>query len=79
MPRYFFNLYNDRDVRDPEGEELPHTEAARIKAADYAVDLAAAGVRERRKLCPRHRIDVADERGEVLATVRFGDVVKVES
>jgi hypothetical protein len=79
MPRYYFHLRNDLLVDDEEGIELPDMEAARVKAEEYALDMSAASVLEHRKINLHHRIEVADETGEVVLRVEFGDVVTVES
>lgn len=43
------------------------------------MDMAAASVLERQKLNRQHCIEMADETGEIVFTVKFGEVVKVES
>ena len=78
MPRFFFHLYDDMDVIDEEGVELPDAEAARAKAEANARHMACAEVLDGH-LNLNHRIEVADERGEVFLTVPFGGTVKVES
>jgi hypothetical protein len=79
VPRYYFNLRNDVSVDDPEGEEHPSLDAARVRAEAYARDMAAATVLEQSKINLHHRIEVADESGQIVVTVEFGDVVKVEA
>jgi hypothetical protein len=79
MPRYFFHLYNGEDVADYEGHELADLESARQMAEAYAVDMAAVSVAEQRKLILYHRIELADEAGEILQTVQFADVITVQS
>jgi hypothetical protein len=66
MPRYFFHLHNDIDALDEEGVELVDLDAARARAR-HSVHLVLD-----------HHIDIADESGAILETVRFGDVVTVE-
>lgn len=78
MAHYFFNLRSDLDAEDPEGAELPDLQAAREKAEHYALDLAAASILEQRKVNIHHRIEVADPAGEILLTVEFGDVIRIE-
>jgi hypothetical protein len=77
VPRYFFNVRSDVNVVDEEGIELPDELAARNHAVSDVVELAGANVLEHRKLDLSHLIDVADESGRVLFTVRFGDVLTV--
>jgi hypothetical protein len=79
MPRYFFHLRNDLSVDDEEGIELPDLESARARAERYALDMSAASVLEHRKLNLHHRIEVADETGRLVLTVKFGDVLSVET
>jgi hypothetical protein len=77
VPRYFFNLYDDEVVLDGEGRELPDLAAARAVAFDSAREMACAEVLEGH-LARNHRIEVVDEKGEPVCTVRFRDVVLVE-
>lgn len=78
MPRYFFHLYNDEIVLDEEGQELAGADDARRVAVDNAREMAAASV-QHGELNLEHRIDAADEVGNVIWTVRFGDIVKVKA
>lgn len=76
MPRFYFHLHNDVDVSDKGGQEMPDLTAARA----HAVRMARFEIAEAAKLgriVLSHRIDVEDEDGSVLATVRFGDAVQV--
>lgn len=77
MPRYYFHLFNDEDTFDREGMELPHEAAAHEQAVRSAKDMAAQGVADGR-LVLDNRIEVVNERGETVDTVRFRDVVQVE-
>ena len=77
MPRYFFNLRNDLDVDDHEGVVFPDLGEARLRGAAYAKNMAAVSVTEHGRINLSHHIDIADETGQVLSTVRFGDVVKI--
>jgi hypothetical protein len=79
MPRFHFHLRNDLDVPDEEGVELPHLEAARQEALSQARDLVGELVKEQGRIVLSHGIDIEDERGVVLATVRFADVLKIEA
>jgi hypothetical protein len=78
VPRYHFHLYDDMDVPDDEGREFPNLEAARDRASFEARALFAAMAEDQGRVVLAHRIDVEDEQGLTLATVRFGDVVKIE-
>jgi hypothetical protein len=77
MPRFYFNLRNDLVVDDEEGLELPDLAAAREYALFNARSIAAENV-HKGKLNLSHRIEIADEDNQVLATVSFADAVKVE-
>lgn len=76
MPRYFFHLFNDLDVLDDEGRELPDIAAALSTAETDAREMAAESVR-RGHLNLSHCVEVRDEADHVLFRVCFGDVVTV--
>lgn len=77
MPRLFFHLRDGEDfLLDPDGVELPDLAAAKAFALRNAYDLMAGEVQSG-KLKLDQRIDVEDEAGNVLHTVRFHDLVEV--
>jgi hypothetical protein len=77
MPRFYFHLYNDADVSDEDGEELPNLAAARAHAISMArFEISEAAKRDGR-IVLSHRIDVEDEDAAVLASVHFRDAVQV--
>lgn len=76
--RYFFHLRNDIDADDLEGVELPDDRTALDRAGDYAIEMAAASVLERRTVILSHCIIVTKEAGKILKSVNFGDVLTVE-
>jgi hypothetical protein len=78
VPRYYFHLYNDVDVPDYEGVVLPDLKAARAHAVRCARITFAETAKDEGRVVLHHRIDIGDERGTVLDTVRFGDAVRVE-
>jgi hypothetical protein len=78
MPNYYFHLLNDFDAPDEEGLELPDLETARHQAQCLARFTLAETIKDKGGYNPEHRINIEDERGEVLDTVRFGDAVKIE-
>jgi hypothetical protein len=78
MPRFYFHLRDDLDVADDEGLELPSLDAAREHAAANARFTLAQLAIEEGKINFGHCVDIEDEEGSVLDTVRFRDVVKVE-
>jgi hypothetical protein len=65
-------------VMDEEGVELSGPDAARDRAVAEARQIACAQVREGH-LDLTHRIDVADEDGDTLFTMHFGDTVEVKT
>jgi hypothetical protein len=77
VQRFYFHLYDDVISMDEEGTELPSLQAARERAIENARALACAEVLEG-NLNLKHRIDIADEDGDVVATVHFRDVVELE-
>ena len=77
VPRYFFNLYDDVNTLDEEGIQLRDQATAEAFGLTNARAIAADQVRQG-KLALWHRIEVADESGAVLKTIRFVDAVKVE-
>jgi hypothetical protein len=78
MPRFYFHLHNDLEAADPEGKELPSLEAARKYAAETALFTMAQVLKDEAHINFHHHIDIEDEHGNVLETVRFKDVAKVE-
>ena len=78
VPRFFFHLYDDIVARDAEGQELPDADAARSRALVSAREMACAEVLKGH-LNLRHRIEVEDESGTLLASVHFGEAVDIEA
>lgn len=76
--RYYFHLHNDMDVPDHEGKELPDLQAAREWARSQARALFGQLAKDEGRVTLHHHIDIEDENGTVLDTVRFADAVKVE-
>jgi hypothetical protein len=76
MGRYFFHLFNDLDVPDLEGRELPDDAAARAAAIAEAREMVAESVRKG-SLNLSHRIEVENRFRQPVLTVRYGDAVKV--
>lgn len=77
MPRFYFHLFDDMASMDEEGKDLPSIQFAHQEAIRAVRAIACAEVVEGH-LNLDHRIEIADETGEVLDTVRFRDVVKIE-
>lgn len=78
MPRFYFHLYNDMDVPDDEGEDLPDLAAARAYADRQIRALAGEMAKQEGRIPLWHRIDIEDEQGAVLDVVHFRDVVRIE-
>ena len=78
VPRYYFHVIDDLDSPDTEGAELPGLEAARDYGARAALGLMADLLVRERRLALDHRIDIENEQGQVLDTVRFRNVVTIE-
>ncbi len=78
VPRYFFHLLDDLATVDEEGLELPNLAAARAGAENFARSMAAASVLDMGKINLDHRIEVTNEAGEDVLTVRFGDVISIQ-
>ena len=77
MPIYYLHLHNDVDVRD-EGQDFPDLDAAIQYARNQARFTFAETVKDEGRVNLDHRIDIEDDNGRVLATVRFRDVVTIE-
>ena len=76
MPRFFFHLYDETVVLDPEGKELPTADTARQHAITTARHMACQEVLEGH-LGLNHRIEVTDANDAPVATITFKDVVKL--
>jgi hypothetical protein len=78
VPRFSFHVFDDLDARDDEGVELRNLTEAQAYAAYSARHLMSETLKCIGILDLDHRIVVQDERGHVVATVRFADAVKIE-
>ncbi len=78
MPRFYFHLYNDVEAQDEEGQQFADLDAARRYAQKLVRFEAAEAVKASSHFVQHHHIDIADEQGKILDTVRFGEVVKVQ-
>jgi hypothetical protein len=77
MPRFYFHLYNDANVSDESGKELPDLEAARAHATRMARFEVSEAAKRDGSIVLSHHIDVEDETGAALATVSFGDALNI--
>jgi hypothetical protein len=78
VPRFYFNLHDDLDVLDDEGMEHPNLEAARTHALHCVRVTFAETAKDEGRVTLHHHIDIVDEHGVVLHSVKFGDAVKVD-
>lgn len=76
MARYFFNLYDDLIIHDEDGAVFDSTDEAKAYAVRNARDVACGQVMQG-YLALDHRIEITDHHGNVLATVRFDDAIRV--
>jgi hypothetical protein len=75
MPRFYFHLYDDVESLDREGLELASVELAVAVASHELRQFAAYGLQRHGRVTMSDRIDIADEHGRVIDTVRCEDVV----
>ena len=77
MPRYYFHIRSDDvEILDDEGSEFPDLDTAWRKAIDGARGILSQEVL--RGSLPLHeRIDIEDEAGGVLRSVRFAEAVAI--
>jgi hypothetical protein len=78
MPLYFFDLHNDMDASDSEGQELSDLPAAKRLALKEARQMIAASVTEQGRIDLRHNIQVRDESGAIVHCIEFEDAVSVQ-
>jgi len=72
MPRYYFHLFDPVETHDPEGLELRNLLAAEVVARFELRRLYALQDDDNAKLSDR--IDITDERGQVLLSVCYADL-----
>jgi hypothetical protein len=77
MPRFFLHLADGYPVCDEDGMFFENADAAREEAIRAARDMMADQVRQGR-LSLRDRIDIEDEAGNPLFSVRFREAVELE-
>ena len=76
MPRFFFHVRDSSDhlTRDAEGQEFADLEAARREAANTNREMLGEHLLHGGSLNYR-RIEIADDKGEVLAMVHANEVL----
>ena len=77
VPLYYFHVRNDIVADDSEGAELLDEAAAREYAREAARDLVCASIHEHGGVNLEHRIDVADESGNILFAVTFREAFTI--
>ena len=78
VPRYYFHLINDMDVRDEEGKDLPDPAAAHAHALEQICAIAGEMAKDEGRIVLGHRIDIEDEHCAVLESVWFRDALQIE-
>lgn len=78
MPKYYFHLHDDLDVPDEDGAELPDLGAAKARAVREARVIMSESLNSEGRIVLSHRIEIKNHDGDVLLTVQFRDVVKIE-
>ena len=77
VPRFYLNLcMGGKFAEDPEGLDLPSVDAARQEAIKGARSILADDIRCG-KLDLNQCIEVADETGAVVTSVRFAETVEI--
>jgi hypothetical protein len=66
------------DVPDLEGIELPDLASARASAIEQARGMIGETAKTDARIVLSHHIDIEDEKGRVLDTVTFRDIIRIE-
>ena len=77
MPRFRFHLYNDEEVRDPQGREFLDLEAAQTEAISNARELMCTDLRTKGEINLSHWIELENDEGDVVV-VNFRDAVRIK-
>jgi hypothetical protein len=75
MSLFHLNVFSDFDAQDIEGIELANLEVAKQQAVAGFRDLVAHDIRDGKPIYRSHRIEITDEIGCLLDTVRFEDII----
>ena len=78
MPRYFIHIFNDADVIDETGMELRDLAAAKHEAIRGGRAMMADHVVAGLPIRLYHRIEIANERGRMLAVIPFREIITIE-
>ena len=77
MPQFFLHIHDDDEfIEDPEGRVYPDLNAAREEAKEAAREILADKVRRGVEI-DGQRIDITDEKGSTVATVKFRDQLRL--
>jgi hypothetical protein len=77
MPLYFLDVIAGNGcLEDPDGSDLESVDLAQAQARLAIRELVANDIREGRRLRLERRIDIRDERGQIVASVAFSDAVR---
>jgi hypothetical protein len=80
MPRYFFNIRQDKLLlEDDEGEEFANLDAARQEAIASAREILSEAAFSGEAASLDRKIEVADEAGETVLTIPIGRVTGTET
>jgi len=77
MARFHINIFNDLEVKDEEGSELADLPAAKQLAITGARQMIAEHVMHARPINLRHRVEITDPGGKVLAVIPFGELLTI--
>jgi hypothetical protein len=77
MPRFFFNVYDERTTIDEVGQELPDLTAAHEAAVEEARAILGDEARDGR-IDLSHRIEVEDEHRRPVLLLPFSAAVEIE-
>lgn len=78
VPRFYFHLHDDFDVRDEEGLQLMDAAAARAAGRLQARRLIGELVKEQGRIALHHSIRIEDENGKLVEVITFRDIVRIE-
>ncbi len=80
MPRYYFNIRQDKFVaKDEEGADFPNDDAARDEAVAGARDILSEAVFSGEAASLNRQIEVTDEAGKTVVTVPVGHVTGTDT
>ena len=75
MPKFYLNVINTVDASDKDAFDLASIEEAKIQAIAGARDLISDNIRAGLPVYESYRIEITDDNGVFLHTVRFGDII----